>query len=166
MNRLDKQFKKAERVLIYIRLDKLNCTSPMATNHAKFIHSLILKIDHLVQIFQTFFTDFGKTKTRKTWLFLKKKKYHTVWKLLKMSHLEFSTNFCPIKVDLCGNTIWPQALSFPKLDKFWQFLWTFVHSESKCSSLRSQCWMRHRTFTNLMRHFGQFSITVNMYVPM
>ena len=66
LNRLDKQFKKAKRVLIYIRLDKLNCTSPMATNHAKFIHSLILKIDHLVQIFQTFFTDFGKTKTRKT----------------------------------------------------------------------------------------------------
>ena len=39
---------------------------------------------------------------------------HNVWKLLKMSHsnfliLAFSTNFCPIKTDLSGNTVWPQA---------------------------------------------------------
>ena len=40
---------------------------------------------------------------------------HTVWKILKMSHLNlwilaFSTNFCPIKTDLSGITVWPQAL--------------------------------------------------------
>ena len=40
---------------------------------------------------------------------------HIVWKLLKMSHLNFwivafSTNFCPIKIDLSGNTVSPQAL--------------------------------------------------------
>ena len=42
---------------------------------------------------------------------------HSVWKLLKMSHFNFdilalSTNFCPIKTELSGNTVWPQALGF------------------------------------------------------
>ena len=54
---------------------------------------------------------------------------HIVWNLLKMSHLNFwilafSTNFCPIKTDLSGNTVWPQALGFQKLaklDHFWHF---------------------------------------------
>ena len=38
--------------------------------------------------------------------------------------LAFSTNFCPIKSDLSGNTVWPQASGFQKLDKknhFWHF---------------------------------------------
>ena len=38
--------------------------------------------------------------------------------------LTFSTNFCPIKTDLSGNTVWPQALGFQKLakmDHFWHF---------------------------------------------
>ena len=55
--------------------------------------------------------------------------WHIVWKLLKMSHLNFwilafSTNFCPIKNDLSGNTVWPQALGFQKvakMDHFWHF---------------------------------------------
>ena len=39
-----------------------------------------------------------------------------------MSHLNFwilafSTNFCPFKTDLSGNTVWPQALGFQKLAK-------------------------------------------------
>ena len=50
-------------------------------------------------------------------------------KLLKMSNLNslilaFSTNFCPIKSDLSGNTVWPQASDFQKLakmDHFWHF---------------------------------------------
>ena len=54
---------------------------------------------------------------------------HIVWKLLKMSHLNFSilafsTNFCPIETDLSGNTVWPQAPGFQKLakmDHFWHF---------------------------------------------
>ena len=29
-----------------------------------------------------------------------------------------------------------------KIDHFWHFWWTFVHSKCKRSSLRSQCWMR------------------------
>ena len=76
--------------------------------------------------------------------------FHIVWKLLKMSHLNFwilafSTIFCPIKTDMSGNTVWPQASGFQKLakmDDFWHFLLTFVHSKCKLSSLRSQCWMR------------------------
>ena len=47
---------------------------------------------------------------------------HIVWKLLKMSHLNvwiwaFSTNCCPIKTDLSGNTVWPQASGFQKVAK-------------------------------------------------
>ena len=56
-------------------------------------------------------------------------KVHIVWKLLKMSHLDFlilvfSTNFCPIKTDLSGNNVWLQASGFQKLakmDQFWHF---------------------------------------------
>ena len=47
---------------------------------------------------------------------------HSVWKSPKMSHLNFSilafsTNFCPIKTDLSGNTVWPQTSDFQKLAK-------------------------------------------------
>ena len=67
---------------------------------------------------------------------------HIVWKLLKMSHLNFgiSNNFCPIKTDLPGNTVWPQASGFEKvakMDHFWHFELIFVHSKCKRSSLRS-----------------------------
>ena len=46
---------------------------------------------------------------------------HSVWKLLKMSHLNLgnlaiSTNFCPIKIDLSGITVWPHA-TFPEIFK-------------------------------------------------
>ena len=55
--------------------------------------------------------------------------FQNVWKLLKMSHLncstlEFSTNFCPIKINLSGNTVWQQVSGFQKLvkiDHFWLF---------------------------------------------
>ena len=77
-----------------------------------------------------------------------------------MSHLNFviltfSTNFCPFKIDLSGNTIWPQASVFQKptkMDIFWRFWWTFVHWKCKRSSLRSQCWMRlFLWFSNTVR---------------
>ena len=48
--------------------------------------------------------------------------------------LAFSTNFCPIRTVLSGNTVWPQASGFQKLAKltiFWHFLSTFVHSKCK-----------------------------------
>ena len=74
--------------------------------------------------------------------------------------LAFSTNFCPIKTDLSGNTVWPQASGFQKLakmDHFGHFLLTFVHSKCKRSSLRSQWWMRlFLWFSNtvLTQYFG------------
>jgi len=70
----------------------------------------------------------------------------------------FSTNFCPIRVDLSGNTERPQALAFQKLaqlDHFWHFYLTFVYSKYKRCLLHSQCWMRH---------FLWFSNTANVPV--
>ena len=54
---------------------------------------------------------------------------HSVWKSSKISHLNFSIlafskKFWPIKTDLSGNTVWPQASGFQKLakmDHFWHF---------------------------------------------
>ena len=49
---------------------------------------------------------------------------YIVWKLLKMSHLNFflilafSTNFAPVKIDLSGNTVWPQASGFQNSPKW------------------------------------------------
>ena len=47
---------------------------------------------------------------------------YIVWKSPKMSQLNFwilafSTNFGPTKIDLSGNTAWPQASRFQKLAK-------------------------------------------------
>ena len=41
--------------------------------------------------------------------------YHmtTQWRKI----LAFSNNFCPIKIDLSGSTVWPQASGFQKLAK-------------------------------------------------
>ena len=52
--------------------------------------------------------------------------WHIVWKLLKMSHLNFwivafSTNFCPINSDLSGNTAWPLISEFQKIAKIDHF---------------------------------------------
>ena len=52
---------------------------------------------------------------------------HIIWKLLKMSHLKFwilafSSNFCPFKTDLSGNTVWPQTSGFQKLAKLTIFV--------------------------------------------
>ena len=54
---------------------------------------------------------------------------HSVWKCIKMSHMNFSiwafsSIFCSIKGDMSGNTVWPQASGFQKLaklDHFWHF---------------------------------------------
>ena len=56
--------------------------------------------------------------------------FHTLFenyskcRILIFGILAFSTNFCPIKTDLSGKTVWPQASSFQKLakmDHFWHF---------------------------------------------
>ena len=52
----------------------------------------------------------------------------------------FSTNFCPLKSDLSGNTVWLQASGFQKLakmDHFWHFYLPFVHSKCKRCLLQS-----------------------------
>ena len=53
----------------------------------------------------------------------------------RFSILPFSTNFCLIKIDLSGNTFWPQAPAFKELAKqnwlFFAFEWTFVLSKCK-----------------------------------
>ena len=62
-----------------------------------------------------------------------------------MSHFKFLNFGIFRQTDLSGNTVWPQATGFQKLakmDNFWLFELTFVHSICKRSSLRSQCWMR------------------------
>ena len=59
------------------------------------------------------------------WVFMYSFRRHSVWKSPKMSHfwiLAFSTNFWPIKTDLSGNTVWPQASGFQKLAKMDTFL--------------------------------------------
>ena len=41
--------------------------------------------------------------------------------------LAFSTNLYPIRIDMSGNTVWPQASGFQKLakmDHFWHFWWS------------------------------------------
>ena len=57
---------------------------------------------------------------------------------LKFSYLAFSINFCLIKIDLSGNTVWPQAAGFQKLAKMdniarndeWDFYVIFKHRAS------------------------------------
>ena len=56
--------------------------------------------------------------------------FENYWKCytLYFPILEFSTNFCPIKSDLSGNTIWMQASGVHKVAKmnhFWYFLINF-----------------------------------------
>ena len=61
----------------------------------------------------------------------------------KFWNFGFSTNFCPIKSDLSGNTVAVSKLHIFKNSSKWTifgiFLFTFVHSKCKRSSLRSQC---------------------------
>ena len=49
---------------------------------------------------------------------------------MNYSILAFSTIFRPIKVDMSGNTVWPQASGFQKIAKIdhsWNFQWFFVN---------------------------------------
>ena len=81
---------------------------------------------------------------------------HSVWKSPKMSHLNFSilaftTNFCPIKIDMSGNTVWQQASSFQKnrqIVPFLAFLINFFHSKCKLVSLA----ILNATFCAIFNH--------------
>ena len=99
-----------------------NTESPIATT-AKSLKELTMKAKHRSK------SKLLRTSNTKTWNLRNIQKVFKPWKLLKMSHLNFwilaiSTNFCPIKIDLSGNTVWPQASGFQKLakmDHFWHF---------------------------------------------
>ena len=68
--------------------------------------------------------------------FFKNAKNGQFWQVLK--NLKLAVKQCyqtgqllSNKIDLSGNTVWPQASGFQKLakiDHFWHFWWTFVHS--------------------------------------
>ena len=76
-------------------------------------------------------------------------------------HFGIFTNFCPIKIEVSGYTVWPQASGFQKLakmDHFWHFKLTFVYSKCKRSSLRSQCWMLNETFSVIFNHRAKLAI--------
>ena len=81
-------------------------TSTLKMNVARFARNV--KCDFLCDI-QTLWQEIRKL----SW-------WHSVWKSPKMSVFQFlalSTNFCPIKSELSGNTVWPQASGFQKLAK-------------------------------------------------
>ena len=74
---------------------------------------------------------------------------HRVWKSPNMSHLSFSilafsTNFCPTKIDLSGNTVWPQASRFQKHAKLTIFglfnLLLSIHNINVARFFRNVVW--------------------------
>ena len=64
-----------------------------------------------------------------SFLFYEASELHHLSHCLKITqNVAFPTNFCPIRIDLSGNTVWPQALSaqnLVKMDHFLAFLINF-----------------------------------------
>ena len=74
---------------------------------------------------------------------------------LNFSILAFSTNFCPIKSDLSGNTVWPQASGFQKLAKmndFWHFQLMFTQNVNVARLARNVEWDIFCDFQTLCVH--------------
>ena len=77
------------------------------------------------------------------------------WKSHKMSHdffliLAFSINLCPMKVDLSGNTVWPQVSGFHNSPN-WPIL-AFLANSLSTHAFHSQYWMRlFLWFSNTLR---------------
>ena len=131
--------------IIFMPADTTNTIRALATNQKSLKWKTLISSAYSVTQKNL---GFSKTKSEKFKFSFCKQKLKNVWKLLKMSHLNFwilpfSTNFCPFKTDLSGNTVWPQALDFQKLAKMEHF-WHFFHSKYKRSSLRSQCRLSQR----------------------
>ena len=87
------------------------CSTPFRKSQTAIIVSQVLTIRHDFLVVNFYFVG---------WLDIFRP--HSIWKSPKMSHLifwilAFSTNFWPIKTDLSGNSVWPQALDFQKLAK-------------------------------------------------
>ena len=60
-------------------------------------------------------------------------------------NVPFSFNFCPVKIDLSGNTVWPQTSGFQKLAKLTNF-------GISMKLLRSQCLICNETFSVIFKH--------------
>ena len=59
--------------------------------------------------------------------------------------LAFSTNFCPIRTSLSGNTVWPKASGFQKLakiDQNWPFLINFCPRKRRQNGFEFLKWPR------------------------
>ena len=76
-------------------------------------------------------------KRNEWWQFSTVSSYHDFW--------HFPPIFVLLKLT-CLVTLFDRKLQvfkkLAKMDHFWHFFLTFVHSKCKRSSLRSQCWMR------------------------
>ena len=97
------------------------------------------------------------------------RKYITLCKLHEYSHclkitqnvefnfliLAFSTNFCPIKADLSGNTVWPQAFkNTPKWTIFGIFIWLLSTQNENVASLA----MLNETFAVIFKQRALCSV--------
>ena len=91
-----------------------------------------------------------------------------VWKSNKMSHiifliLAFSTNFCPFKINMSGNTAWPQASGLQKLaklDHFWNLDFFLGFHFSLCwKSQRKKEWNSFDKW-NILQILQKFTRTI------
>ena len=97
---------------------------------------------------------------------------HSFWKLLKTSHLHFSivaffTNFCLMKNDLSGNTVWQQATGFQKLakiDHFLAFLMNFWPLNASLGMLNETFPVIFKDFVNVSTNLrGAIFLILNHY---
>ena len=67
--------------------------------------------------------------------------------------LAFSTNFCPIKIDRSGNTVWPQTSGFQKLTKLTIFGISYeLLSTQNVKVARFALAMLNETFSVIFKH--------------
>ena len=95
---------------------------------------LCSRCDSLFQLWQTYFAPMEnliwlKKKISVAYLF---ENYTKCWILI---FLGFFTNICPTEIDLFS------GFKVNKIDQFWHFWWTFVHSKCNRCSLCSQSWI-------------------------
>ena len=109
------------------KLQKMNCSS-----RKKFKNEIFLKQKKIHEYVLLFYILKSKTLKKKiSWInHMNLFSVYTLFenyskcRILIFGILAFSTNFCPIKTDLSGNTVRPQASDFQKLakmDHFWPF---------------------------------------------
>ena len=88
------------------------------------------------------------------------KQYLKISQNVAFEFWHFPPIFCLIKIDLSGSTVLQQVSAFPnlaKMDHFWHFWFTFVHSKCKHSSLNVE-W-------DFLGHFQSLRHTANNCAP-